>query len=59
MRSLPRLMLVVFSLLAFSPSGFAQPAKSDPARAARNQRYFVLEPVHEIFSPSAFNDNFP
>jgi ketosteroid isomerase-like protein len=26
--------LVVFSLLAFSPSGFAQPAKSDPARAA-------------------------
>jgi uncharacterized protein (TIGR02246 family) len=28
------LVLVVFSLLAFGASGFAQPAKSDPARAA-------------------------
>jgi len=27
-------VLVVFSLLAFSPAGFTQPAKSDPVRAA-------------------------
>jgi len=27
-------VLVVFSLLAFSPSGFTQPAKPDPVRAA-------------------------
>jgi len=34
MRSSASPVLVVFSLLAFSPSGFTQPAKSDPVRAA-------------------------
>jgi uncharacterized protein (TIGR02246 family) len=34
MRPFPRTVLAVFSLLAFSPPGFSQPAKSDPVRAA-------------------------
>jgi hypothetical protein len=34
MRSFPSTALAVFSLLAFSPPGFGQPAKSDPVRAA-------------------------
>jgi len=34
MRSFPSTVLAVFSLLAFSPPGFGQPAKSDPVRVA-------------------------